>query len=50
MAVCLVLVEMFTPPPARRAHALTGTQTHVFHRWIISVILLAVLPNHWLGG
>lgn len=41
MAVCLVLVEMSTPPPASRAHALTRTQTHVFHRWIISVILLA---------
>lgn len=37
-------------PPASRAHALTRTQTHVFHRWIISVILLAALPNHWLGG
>lgn len=53
MAVCLVLVETSTPPPASHAHALTRTRTHVFHSWIISVILLAVkrvLPNHWARG
>ncbi len=53
MAVCLVLVETSPPPPASHAHALTRTQTHVFHSWIISVILLAVkrvLPKHWARG
>ncbi len=53
MAVCLVLVETSTPPPASHAHALTRTRTHVFHSWIISVILLAVKRvqlNHWAWG
>lgn len=51
--VCLVLVETSTPPPASHAHALTRTRTHVFHSWIISVILLAVKRvqlNHWAWG